>query len=210
MSPPWGVRNLVKSSVRRHSPWDDAAMGYPRRLLGDGEVIVTEMKPHWRALIIPSVVLIAVVFAATWLALMWGSWFAGTVGSIGRWAIVIVSVSLVVVFAVRPFLFWITTQYVFTNRRIITRAGLIAKRGRDMPLSKVNNVSFEISVFGRLLNYGRLEIESAGDEDLIIDDVPNVESIQREVYRLHEEDDERRRRRSEAAGGDPVPPGDGS
>jgi len=185
-------------------------MGYPRRLLGEGEVIVTEMKPHWRALIVPSVVMIGVVFAATWLALMWGSWFSGTLGSIGRWVIVIVAVALMIVFAVRPFLFWITTQYVFTNRRIITRAGLVAKRGRDMPLAKVNNVSFEISVVGRMLNYGRLEIESAGDEDLVIDDVPNVETIQREVYRLHEEDDERRRRRSEATGGDPVPPGDGS
>ena len=180
-------------------------MGYPRRLLGDGEVIVTEMKPHWRALIVPSVVLIGVVFAATWLALMWGSWFSGTLGSIGRWVIVIVAVALIIVFAVRPFLFWITTQYVFTNRRIITRAGLVAKRGRDMPLAKVNNVSFEISVFGRMLNYGRLEIESAGDEDLVIDDVPNVETIQREVYRLHEEDDERRRRRSEAREGIQCP-----
>ena len=98
----------------------------------------------------------------------------------------------------------------FTNRRVITRAGLVAKRGRDMPLAKVNNVSFEISFFGRILNYGRLEIESAGDEDLVIDDVPNVEVIQREVYRLHEEDDDRRRRRSAESGGDPVLPGDGS
>lgn len=185
-------------------------MGYPQRLLGEGETIVTEMKPHWRALIVPAIVLIAVVFAATWLGLMWGSWFDGPVGSVGRWAIIIVSVAVVLLFVLRPFLYWITTQYVFTNRRIITRAGLVSKRGRDMPLSKVNNVSFEISFFGRLLNYGRLEIESAGEGDLLIDDVPDVETIQREVYRLHEEDDERRRRRSADLGGDPVPPGDGS
>ena len=205
-----GLSNFANSSLRAPPPCNDAPMGYPGRLLGEGEVIVNEMKPHWRALIVPSVVLIGVVFAATWLALMWGSWFSGALGSVGRWVIVIVAVALIIVFAVRPFLFWITTQYVFTNRRIITRAGLVAKRGRDMPLAKVNNVSFEISVVGRMLNYGRLEIESAGDEDLVIDDVPNVETIQREVYRLHEEDDERRRRGSQTTGGDPVPPGDGS
>ncbi|MEK9665275.1 MAG: PH domain-containing protein, partial [Candidatus Nanopelagicales bacterium] len=79
-----------------------------------------------------------------------------------------------------------------------------------MPLAKVNNVSFEVGVVGRLLNYGRLQITSASDEDLIIDDVPNVEVIQRDVYRLHEEDDERRRRRSIDEGGDPVPPNDGT
>ena len=185
-------------------------MGYPTRLLGDGETIVMEMKPHWRALLFPALVLIGAVFVGTWLYLQWGSWFAGVIGSVGRTTVAVAAVVIVIVFVVRPFLYWITTQYVFTNRRIITRSGLIAKRGRDMPLAKVNNVSFEISVIGRMLNYGRLQIESAGDEDLVIDDVPNVEVIQREVYRLHEEDDERRRRRSAELGGDPVPPGDGT
>jgi hypothetical protein len=66
-------------------------------------------------------------------------------------------------------------------------------------------------VLGRVLNYGRLVVESASsDGDLVIDDVPNVENIQREVYRLHEADDERRRRRSSELGGDPVPPNDGT
>ena len=63
---------------------------------------------------------------------------------------------------------------------------------------------------GRIFNYGRLEITSASDESLAIDDVPNVEVIQRDVYRLHEEDDDRRRRRSVEQGGDPLPPGDGT
>lgn len=79
-----------------------------------------------------------------------------------------------------------------------------------MPLSKINNVSFDVPAMGRFLNYGSLRIESAGEGDLVIDDVPNVEVIQREVYRLHEEDDERRRRGSAATGGDPVPPNDGT
>ena len=64
----------------------------------------------------------------------------------------------------------------------------------NMPLAKVNNVSFDVSAAGRILNYGMLTIDSASDEALIINDVPNVEDIQREVNRLHEEDDERRRR----------------
>ena len=74
----------------------------------------------------------------------------------------------------------------------------------------VHDVSFEVGILGRFLNYGRLEVTSASDENLIIDDVPNVEVIQRDVYRLHEQDDDRRRRRSVEQGGDPVPPGDGT
>ena len=186
-------------------------MGYPTKLLGDGEIIEFEMHPHWRALILPVIWLLGVVFIGVWLFTSLGTWFPGSVVStIGRWAIIAVGLIILVLWVIRPFLDWLTTQYVFTNRRIITRAGFIAKQGRDMPLAKVNNVSFEVSLFGRILNYGRLDVTSASDENLIIDDVPNVEVIQREVYRLHEQDDERRRRRSAEQGGDPVPPNDGT
>lgn len=188
-------------------------MGYPTRLLGDGEIIEFEMKPHWRGLILPVVWLVLTFFAGAWLYSGLGSWSwssGGLVETVGRWAVVIAGVIILIGWVIRPFLFWVTTEYVFTNRRIITRAGVIAKKGRDMPLSKVNNVSFEVGVLGRVLNYGRLEVTSASDENLIIDDVPNVEVIQRDVYRLHEEDDERRRRRSVENGGDTVPPGDGT
>lgn len=188
-------------------------MGYPAKLLGEGEVIAFEMKPHWRALILPVLWLVLEVFIGVWLFVSLGSWSwsAGGIGqTLGQPAILIAGLIILIVWVIRPFLFWLTTQYVFTNRRIITRAGVIAKKGRDMPLAKINNVSFEVGVLGRVLNYGRLEVTSASDENLVIDDVPNVEVIQRDVYRLHEEDDERRRRRSAEQGGDPVPPGDGT
>lgn len=171
-------------------------MAYPQKLLSDGETVAFEMRPHWRALVFPIAVLLGVIVGFIVLWNLVGDWFAGdgAVSSVAQWVVVIVGLFILAVFVVRPFLYWITTQYVFTNRRIIVRSGLVSRHGRDMPLSKVNNVSFDVSVPGRLLNYGTLTIDSASDEALIIDDVPNVEQIQREVNRLHEEDDLRRRR----------------
>ena len=185
-------------------------MGYPQNLLGEGETIAFEMKPHWRALVWPVILLLLVVFGGTFLGSKLFSW-DNIFGTAGGWIVIGIAVVLFVGWVLRPFLNWVTSQYVFTSRRIITRKGFIAKKGRDMPLSKVNNVEFEIPLMGRMLNYGRLVVESASsDGDLVIDDVPDVEHIQREVYRLHEEDDERRRRRSAELGGDPVPPNDGT
>ena len=162
-------------------------MGYPKKLLADGETIQFELKPHWRALFVPIVVLIIIVFLGTWLYFL-------TTNSILRYVILGVGVIVVAWWAAMPFLRWLTTQFVFTNRRVIVRRGLLTKQGRDMPLSKVNNVSFSVPVMGRILNYGRLVIQSAGeDSDLDIDDVPNVEVIQRSVYSLYEQDDARRR-----------------
>ncbi len=178
-------------------------MTYPQKLLSDGESVVFELRPHFRALFAPIVVLLAIVFFGTWM-------FFWTDNTILRWAIVIVAALLFVPFVLVAFLRWFTTQYVFTNRRVITRRGVLTREGRDMPLSKINNVSFEVSVMGRILNYGTLRIESANESDLVIEDVPDVEKVQREVYSMHEDDDDRRRRRSEELGGDPVPPSDGT
>jgi uncharacterized membrane protein YdbT with pleckstrin-like domain len=162
-------------------------MGYPKKLLADGETIEFELKPHWRALFVPIVVLVIIVFLGSWLYFL-------TTNSILRYVILGVGIIIVVWFAAMPFLRWLTTQFVFTNRRVIVRRGLLTKQGRDMPLAKVNNVSFSVPFMGRILNYGRLVIQSAGeDSDLDIDDVPNVEVIQRSVYSLYEQDDARRR-----------------
>jgi uncharacterized membrane protein YdbT with pleckstrin-like domain len=169
-------------------------MGYPLELLSEGETVEFEMRPHWRSLLMPITTIVLVLIAVGIITAMWGSWFEGSVGRIGRWVFLGVGLIVVAMFAIKPLAYWFTTQYVFTNRRIIIRRGLVAREGRDMPLSKMNNVSFSVSVVGRLLNYGRLTVDSASDEELVIDDVPNVEFIQREVNRLHEEDDFRRRR----------------
>lgn len=169
-------------------------MAYPEKLLSDGETVVFEMRPHWRALLIPGIIFLAVLFGLFFLLRLFTDSFSDALGTVGTWATWLVALFIVVVFVLRPILYWLTTQYVFTNRRIIVRSGLISRHGRDMPLSKVNNVSFDVTPGGRILNYGTLTIDSASDEALIINDVPDVEHIQREVNRLHEEDDAQRRK----------------
>ncbi len=36
-------------------------MGYPEKLLSDGERIEMEMRPHWRALLVPGLVLLGII-----------------------------------------------------------------------------------------------------------------------------------------------------
>ncbi len=167
-------------------------MGYPQKLLSPDEVIKFETKPHWRAIIAPAIVLILTVFGfaflVTWLASAseWISWL--------KWVVIAGAILILILWSIRPFLHWLTTDYVFTDRRIIVRSGIISRQGKDMPLSKVNNVSFSVPAMGRLLNYGALVIQSAGENDgLTIADVPDVEDIQRNVYEYIEADEKRRR-----------------
>ena len=163
-------------------------MAYPAKLLAPGEAIVYELKPHWRGLIVPFFFFLIELFLLTWLFITFSD------NNVLRWIIGVVFVIVVVGWSLVPFLRWMTTQYVFTDRRIIIRKGLLTKQGKDMPLSKTNNITFNQGILGRVFNYGNLDIDSGNvDGSLVINDVPNVEEIQRDVYRLVEEDEARRR-----------------
>ena len=169
-------------------------MAYPQKLLSEGETVVHEMRPHWRSLVFPAFWLIVIAGA--------GAYVAGTSdNSTVRWGVLLVAVGLLLWLVVIPFLTWISTEYVITNRRIITRSGILARRGRDMPLSKVNDVSFSYGVIDRMLGCGTIDVQSAGEnQGILIANVPHVEEIQREIARLHEEDDARRRRGGPSGG----------
>ena len=170
-------------------------MGYPTRLLTEGEAIEFEMRPHWRSMLGPSLVLLVTVAAASYLYAVVPD---GSLRSVLHWAILGLAVLALLWWFVRPMLTWLTTQYVFTSRRIITRTGIIARRGKDMPLSKLNDVSFSYTIVERLLRCGTLVVSSASEDgNLVIRNVPRVEEIQREIYRLSENDAQRRRHRGD-------------
>jgi uncharacterized membrane protein YdbT with pleckstrin-like domain len=158
------------------------AMGIP---LNDGEKVVFDLHPHWKQLVLPVLTLLVVCGLA-------GFGLAkaphGSMHSVVQWVIVAAAVILVVWFTVLPYLRWLTTHYVLTNDRIVIRDGVLARHGRDVPLDRVNDVSFSESIVERVLRSGTLVIESAGERGQIsLTDVPGVERVQREIYRMVEE-----------------------
>ena len=157
-------------------------MAYPRKLLAEGERPELELHPHGKALVGPVAALLAVVPLASFGAARVPD--GGAQVSL-RVALAVVAVVLVVALSVLPFLRWVTTHYVVTDRRLITRRGLVARSGRDMPLARVNDISFSHSVLERLLGCGTLVVESAGERgQLVLEDVPHVEAVQRRIYEL--------------------------
>lgn len=164
-------------------------MGFSSRLLTEDERVVLDLHPHGKALLVPVAVLLA-VSAAT------GFGLAATPDyEYDRWAralIGVVAVAVLVVFTVIPFLRWRTTHFVVTDRRVLTRTGILSRHGRDVPLSRINDVTFSHTIVERVLGCGTLVIESAGERGQVtLSDVPRVESVQRTVYDLVEQTDHR-------------------
>lgn len=164
-------------------------MAYPKALLSAGEDVVLDLHPHAKALIVP-LGLIPVVLGL-------GSFVAAEIPDGGaqgplRWAILAIGLAILGWFSLRPFLSWQSTHYVVTTRRIVHRTGVISRSGRDIPLNRVNDVSFQHGMLERLLRCGTLVIESAGERgQVVLADVPHVESVQHTVYELVQQEDDR-------------------
>jgi len=166
-------------------------MGYPRRLLDDDERVVLELHPHWRRLILPALAVPVVVG----LGVFGAAQVSGSATTAVRVAILVVALLLLLILSLGPFLRWITTLYVVTDRRIAVRSGVLNRTGRDVPLTRVNDVTFAHNVIERMIfRSGTLTVESGGERgQVVLSDVPRVEDVQATIYRLAEDDDERRR-----------------
>ncbi len=130
-------------------PWPDDA-------LTDDETVVMSFRQHWKLLIVPVIWFLGVLVA---LVVIY-QWIPG-----GRSADLILTILVLggfVWFVVRPFISWIVTRYVLTTERLMTRTGLIAQSGIEIPLERITNVNFSQSFLERFLGAGDLLVESAG------------------------------------------------
>jgi uncharacterized membrane protein YdbT with pleckstrin-like domain len=165
-------------------------MAYPRRLLADGEEVQLDLHPHVRVLARPVLVLLVVVPLASFVA---AKVPPGAAQAPVRAALAALALLLLLALVLRPFLGWVTTRYVVTDRRLITRRGVLARSGRDVPLSRITDVSFEHGLLERILGCGTLVVDCAGERgQVVLADVPGVEAVQRRLHELADElpDDE--------------------
>jgi uncharacterized membrane protein YdbT with pleckstrin-like domain len=171
-------------------------MGYPTKLLAADESLVHDLHPHWKALISPVITLVLVLGIGGFIAARIPE---GDKQTLGRVAVLVLALLLLGFYSLRPFLRWITTHFVITDRRVLVRTGILARTGRDIPLSRINDITFSHTFLERLLGCGTLVVESAGERGQVtLSEVPKVERVQRELYDLVERTDERLRGITEA------------
>jgi hypothetical protein len=64
---------------------------------------------------------------------------------------------------------WWAQDYMITSRRLMKVWGVLNKRSVDSSLEKINDARLNQSVFGRIFNYGHLEILTAAEESNLDD-----------------------------------------
>jgi hypothetical protein len=81
---------------------------------------------------------------------------------------------------------WYVERFVITDKRVLLVTGLLTQRVAIMPLGKVTDLTYERSVWGRILGYGVFVVESAGQRQAFsrIDYLPTPDRLYHQVSEL--------------------------
>jgi membrane protein YdbS with pleckstrin-like domain len=154
----------------------------------DDEQRVLLVHPHWKVLVRPVLLAVLVVAAALVLEAVISTGSAAA----ERLVVAAVAVLVLMVWLMIPVLRWRLTTYELTTRRLQIRGGIVTRHGRDIPLIRITDVSFEQGPLDRLLGCGRLVVESAGEHgQIVLTEIPHVEEVQATLFRLVESEQRR-------------------
>jgi uncharacterized membrane protein YdbT with pleckstrin-like domain len=150
---------------------------YPPKLINEGETLVLDLKPHWwffwkHILAGAGVLVVLILYVGPLDSPGWGKWP------------VAIGILVYAAFVVVKYFTWSYTHFVLTDRRVISRSGIVSKRGTEIPLDRINNIDFAQKIWERVIGAGDLDIESAGkDGQSHFENVRHPDMVQQEIYR---------------------------
>ena len=142
-------------------------MSYVQRVLQPGEVVRHTASAHW-IVYWPG----ALCFILALAALIWAGFLPENLGRWVHWLAALLAV-VGIVFLIREWFGWWSTEIAVTNLRVIYKTGLIKRTTNEMNMDKVESVKVEQSVLGRVLDYGKVSITGTGAGLEALDGVAN-------------------------------------
>ena len=133
---------------------------YLQSLLGEQEKIILSTHQHWFVLFRSIVfeIFVTIVIAAGVTAI-WRLWLPTIpLVVLGYLLILIPLVSML-----HDILLWTNQDYIVTNLRVVKLSGVVNKSVTDSSLDKVNDVKMTQSFWGRIFDFGDVEILTASE-----------------------------------------------
>ncbi|MGZ4476464.1 MAG: PH domain-containing protein [Nocardioides sp.] len=153
-------------------------MAISPKLLNNGEHVVVSTRTHPKVLLGPLSLLVVLLAVGVVVQVMVDAHALHLV----VWALVVLAILW---FVGRPVLSWLAASYTITTRRLITRHGILTRKGHDIPLSRISDVEYEMGLIDRMLGCGTLMISDAStDGEVTLPDIPHVEQVQRRLNDL--------------------------
>jgi uncharacterized membrane protein YdbT with pleckstrin-like domain len=144
-----------------------------------GENLILKDHPHWivivKSLVVPIILLIAAA-VVDFTVTKTGIAHFRTIVSLA--AIAIAGLWLIVVW-----IRWQATAYTLTDQRIKIETGVFGRQSKMIPIDRVQDCTTKQSLIGRMLGYGRVEVDAAGAQGAeVLNHLPNPGVFRDQVF----------------------------
>jgi uncharacterized membrane protein YdbT with pleckstrin-like domain len=143
-----------------------------------GERLVKAAHRHWIVLVAQFAFPVALLALAIIVDLL--------VGAASRDVKTVITLAALAVggfWAIVVWVQWASVSFTLTDQRVILQAGVFSRATKVIALDRVQDVSTRQSLLGRLLSYGRVEIDAAGMSGAeLLDHVPAPGEFRDEVF----------------------------
>ena len=167
-----------------------------------GENLILKQNPHWitilKSLVVPVVLLVvAIVADLTLLGPDYGFYVPKL-----RTFLTLGVVALVLLWFIIVWIRWKAITYTLSDQRITIQSGVFSRQEKIIPIDRVQDCTTRQSIVGRILAYGRVEIDAAGAQGAeVLDHLPRPGDFRDQVF----VQSEKRRGGAMAAVPTPVP-----
>ena len=124
-----------------------------RTPLRKDEQILFETHKHWYVLIMP--------FLFSLILISLSLYFYTKLDPLRWWYFAIPFIA--VIYFVFKYYSWKFDLWVVTNYRVIDEFGVFSISSKESPIDKINNVSYQQSLMGRIMGFGDVQIQTAAE-----------------------------------------------
>ena len=143
------------------------------------EAVVARLRPHGRALVFPSLVLIATTAAF--------AYFFGRFDELWQnLAVAGAAILLVVALWLVPLLSWLGRHYTVTTRRIVLRHGFFVRVRQELLHSRGYDLTMRQNGLQAMFRSGDILINSGLERPVVLRDVPGAVLVQSALHDLME------------------------
>lgn len=118
-----------------------------RTTLKKDETILLTARQHWIKLVLPIFVWLLIAVISIWLFHING----------------LIITLVAAIYPMMEYLNWKNNLWCITNFRVVDESGYFTRYSKESPLDKINNVEFEQSIWGRMMGYGNVDIQTAAE-----------------------------------------------
>ena len=145
-----------------------------------GENLIVKVHQHWifvvKSLLIPVALLILVVVSDfTFIPSL-------KVSNLALFLTLAV-VALALLWLIVVWIRWQSISYTLTDQRIKIETGVFGRQSKMIPIDRIQDCTTRMSLVGRMLGYGRVEVDAAGAQGAeVLEHLPNPGSFRDQVF----------------------------